>query len=58
MTQKKRVAVTFTDEDWAKVEAMKQKLYNVSYSEVIRRAVNEGFKAVIAAEPRKADAAG
>jgi len=57
MTQRKRMVVTFTDEEWAKIQAMKQKMYDVSYSEVIRRAINEGFKAVITAqEPRKADA--
>lgn len=55
MTQRKRMVVTFTEEEWLKVEAMKQKLYNVSYSEVIRRAVNEGYKSVIAAEQRKED---
>ena len=55
MTQRKRMVVTFTEEEWLKVEAMKQKFYNVSYSEVIRRAVNEGYKTVIAAEQRKED---
>ena len=57
-TQRKRMVVTFNDKEWAQVQAMKQKLFSLSYSEVIRRAVNEGFKVVMTDEPRKADAAG
>lgn len=57
-TQKKRVVVTFNDDEWAKVQAMKQKLYSSSYSEVLRQAINAGFKSVMSDEPRKADTAG
>ena len=57
-TQRKRMVVTFNDDEWAKVQAMKQKLYSSSYSEVIRRAINAGFKSVMNDETRKAETAG
>lgn len=57
-TQRKRMVVTFNDDEWAKVQAMKQKLYSSSYSEVIRRAINAGFKSVMNDESRKAETAG
>ena len=44
--------------EWAKVQAMKQKLYSSSYSEVIRRAINAGFKSVMSDEPRRTETSG
>ena len=52
------MVVTFNDDEWAKVQAMKQKLYSSSYSEVIRRAINAGFKSVMSDEPRRAETSG
>lgn len=57
-TQRKRMVVTFNDDEWAKVQAMKQKLYSSSYSEVIRRAINAGFKSVMSDEPRRTETSG
>lgn len=58
MTERKRMIVTFSDEEWEKVLLMKQKFYDESFSKVIRRAVEKGYDAMMAEETRKADATG
>lgn len=53
MTEKKRMVVVFDDDDWQKIQLLKQKYYSVSYSEMIRQAVSKGIDTLMSEEPRK-----